>query len=78
MDRLKFSETRTARPNWKQWIPIYGIYQVYRDLRNEKPTVIDCPLSVTWFCSGLYQAVAFTSASEGILSGLSRLVEKSL
>ena len=29
------------KPDWKQWIPIYGIYKTGRDADNGKPSMLD-------------------------------------
>lgn len=28
--------------DWKQWIPIYGVYQIIKDVLGDKPTFFDC------------------------------------
>ena len=32
------SESLEKKVDWKQWIPVYGIYQIKRDLDKGKPT----------------------------------------
>ncbi len=34
-------ETEIEKPDWKQWLPLYGLYKVKVDNREDKPTIID-------------------------------------
>lgn len=34
-------ETKIEKPDWKQWFPLYGLYKVKVDNREDKPTIID-------------------------------------
>ena len=61
-------ERKLDRPDWKQWLPVYGIYQVKKDIFDNKPTVIDREFSASWIGSGIYQAVS--------IYGLLQLAEK--
>ncbi len=31
-------EKRLDSPDWKQWIPIYGVFKMEKDLKEGKPT----------------------------------------
>lgn len=35
------NETEKQNPNWKQWIPVYGLYQATTDLIYKRPSVMD-------------------------------------
>lgn len=34
-------ERKLGKPDWKQWIPFFGIYQLEKDLSKNNPTIID-------------------------------------
>ena len=34
-------EKRLEKPDWKQWLPFWGIYQIEKDSSNNKPSVLD-------------------------------------
>ena len=42
-DKLKTEplEKRLEKPNRAQWLPIYGCYQIAKDIYGGKPTIID-------------------------------------
>lgn len=29
------------KPDWKQWVPYYGLYKIFRDKKLDKPTIAD-------------------------------------
>ena len=67
------------KPNWKQWLPVYGIYQNIKDALNDKPNMIlttDGGIQPTrpavFLGSSAYQAVSVV----GTAYGLYQLAEK--
>ena len=34
-------ESKIGKPDWKQWLPVYGLYQVMRDNLKGKPSIND-------------------------------------
>ncbi len=32
-------KNRGEYPDWKQWMPVYGIYQIQKNVKNNKPTI---------------------------------------
>ena len=75
--RSQSLERRLEKPNWKQWIPIYGLYEIMRaQYITNAPAVTDDdlenPLSLTWQGS----LVLHTAGLIGATYGLVKLVEK--
>ncbi len=33
-------EKKLDKPDWKQWLPIWGVYQIVKDGVNGKPSII--------------------------------------
>jgi hypothetical protein len=63
-------EVKLEKLNWKQWLPIYGEFQAWKDLGDNKPSYRDKSRgALTYYGSIVYQAVS-TSA---ILVGLCEL-----
>jgi hypothetical protein len=71
-NKFESLEMELDKPNWKQWLPVYGIYQVNKDLFDDKPTIIDREDSASWYDSAAYQAVSIIAT----VYGLSQLAEK--
>lgn len=57
------------KPDWKQWIPIYGIYQTEKDFDEGKPVIMNRA------CSS-YQALSSIAVSAGVIYGLFKLAGK--
>jgi len=72
-------EEKVEKINWKEWIPIYGVYQTIKNTREGRPSVIGTPTEEGLRNSGpllywgniAYHAVAIGSAVEGIAYFLS-------
>ncbi len=60
---------KIERPDWKQWIPVYGVYQVFHDIMRGRPTVADNTYSLTFFLSMLPQSAAIFSIA-GLIGSL--------
>lgn len=70
-------ETKLDRPDLRQWLPVYGMYQVKQDLVNGKPTVIDAERGAVSFCgSAAYHAVFFVAGAYTTVTLLYCLSEK--
>ncbi len=60
---LKLETERQEKPDWKQWIPVYGIIQIAQDTKRNKPTIMDgnrsrCILYGSAFYHGFFSTVA--------------------
>lgn len=66
-------EGTLKRPNWKQWLPIYGVHQIKKDYFAGRPTVIDKEKGLSYNGSALYQAISIVAAYSGALHILSEL-----
>jgi hypothetical protein len=77
MERLD-SQDR-PRPDWKQWLPVYGFFKIESDARYRRPTSfnVDYPDEhpLRFYGSAAYQAVSLVSTGGGTLYGLYRLAE---
>jgi len=60
-------ETRLERPNWKQWLPVYGVYSMIKDGLNNGPFVGDSKTSpkVDWGY-GIYQSISIITLTLGV------------
>ena len=50
----KERDNKREKPDWKQWIPYYGIYKANRDFKDGKPSIIE----TSYAGSLLYHSVA--------------------
>ena len=68
-------------PDWKQWIPVYGIYQSTKDNRNGKPSLYGNMEnhSIRYWGSIIYHSIT-SGATLGFISekGLKKLLDKLL
>lgn len=62
-------------PDWKQWLPAYGVYRVIKDNRDGKPSLADINHPIKFAISTLYHAFILGGL---ITSGLSAGLEKLL
>ena len=56
-------------PDWKQWIPVYGIYRVVKDAKEGKPSLADgknYPERVSSFYHGIVISVGLGLIYEGL------------
>ena len=62
------------KPDWRQWIPIYGIYKSIKDDSNGKPSLCDSTIKKR-FCLGLvyHGAVSIYPILKGIEKIISNL-----
>lgn len=67
-------ESILEKPSWKQWIPIYGIYEIYRaQYVTRTPAVTDgVDLTLVWQGSLVLHATSLLGATYG----LTKLAEK--
>jgi len=61
-----FKSDKNNKPDWKQWIPIYGIFKAFNDEKNDKPTIYQGgPLN--YYSSMAYHIVTSTSTIIGLI-----------
>ncbi|MCD4666202.1 hypothetical protein K8R47_00120 [archaeon] len=72
MERL---EKKLKKPDWKQWVPVYGIYQIFKDKVNNKPSLADdfADKELRLFCSVLYQSTSVVAFTGGIYKFIEKL-----
>lgn len=72
-------ENEVDKPDWKQWLPVYGIYKTLKDNSNNKPNIIfsrtEPTSDLVFWGSALYQGVSTVTAVVGIYK-LYQFVEK--
>jgi len=77
-------EETLDKPDWKQWLPIYGIYQMKRDLNEGKPIIVSERTAeglnrparpLIFFGSLAYQGASIATGLAGVY-GLCQLAEK--
>ena len=67
----KTLEQKTEKIDWKEWIPVYGIYQNIRNDSENKPTATEGEYS---FPHSVYQAVSTIAVGMGLYILAERLV----
>lgn len=75
--RSQSLERKSEKPDWKQWIPIYGLYEIYRAQYITKALAVtdddlEDPLSLMWQGSLALHGTSLLGATYG----LAKLVEK--
>jgi len=68
-------EQRSNKPDWKQWLPVYGIHQINKDHSKDKPLIIDQNM-FSFSASLAYHAVSTVATISGAVYGLYQLAEK--
>jgi len=64
------------KPDWKQWLPLWGMYQVNKDAKNGKPTIMDDENSWKYNLSIVHQAISFTASYAGLYYAFPYLADK--
>ena len=59
------------KPDWKQWLPIYGFYKSVKDRLDEKSSLINTDHPIRYIVSFLYHG----SILGGIILGLEKLLQ---
>ncbi|MCK5449583.1 hypothetical protein KAI32_01840 [Candidatus Pacearchaeota archaeon] len=83
-NKLETLEDKSNKPNPNQWLPIWGVGQIIKDLKNGNPTIITKKTSDgiegrnPFIYTGivLYQSLSIVLATKGTLYSLHPLVEK--
>lgn len=71
-------EGKVGKPDWKQWLPVYGTFRVIKDKLTNKPTIIDMSKGGTglevarYVGSAVYQGFSWL----GVGYGLYKLAER--
>lgn len=63
---------KRLKPDWKQWIPVTGVFKMFKDKREGKPNLIE---DFKYWSE--YQSITFTLALFGAGYGLKKLFEYS-
>ena len=69
-------ERKLEKLDWKEWLPIYGIFQAKKDLFADKPSIINDIGEARYYGHLIYQAASTVAIAGGTIYGLSQLVEK--
>ena len=65
-------EQKAEKIDWKQWLPVYGIYQARKDLETDKPNIFQISSDAKYLGGLFYHG--FSGA--GIVGGLYKLTER--
>ncbi len=57
-------EQKTKKIDWKEWIPVYGIYQIYKYTNKNKPGVLDGENSL--LLNAAYQTLSTFAIGTGL------------
>jgi len=70
-------------PDWKEWLPIYGLYQMQKDAKNGKLTIIDDANKISGYAWAyhaasivIYHAMSMAGIISGAYYGIYILLEK--
>ena len=72
-------EEKLENPDWKQWIPVFGVREIYRANFIEKaPAINDDPVNhpIRYEVSNWYHAATSAIAVVGAAYGVFKIVEK--
>lgn len=58
------------KPDWKQWAPVYGLIQIYKDSSSGKPTIMDNSYA------GIYHGITLGASILGAAYCMLKLTEK--
>jgi hypothetical protein len=76
---MKDLEKKIEEPDWRQWLPIYGLYQLKSDSKAGKPLVIGMETKkeavYRKWCYQTYQSSSITIGTIGIFYGLAQLLQ---
>ncbi len=79
MANIEDKTVEQSKPDWKQWIPFYGIYKITSDDDKGKPTIWDKfssnnnPFSLKGFEALMYHPIVDTALGLLLCYGLDRL-----
>jgi hypothetical protein len=63
------------KPNWQQWIPIYGICKAIKDRVEGKASIMDSNYLTRYFGSMIYHAICSSMVIVGSIKGLEALLK---
>lgn len=72
---MEYSKDRTSQmPNWKQWLPVYGVYKALRDNAAGRPSIIDEDHMIRYAAGIFYHSVVLSGILTApiIISNVSR------
>lgn len=83
-EKFESLEKKLDKPDWRQLLPIYGIYQGMKDAMNGKPNFMQERTEheiretkpTIFYGNIIYQTISVFAAYVGITYGLSKLAEK--
>ena len=65
-------ESKIGKPDWKQWLPVYGHFKLRKDEAAGKPVAIDNYMDLY----SIYQSTSFIIGSYFVMLGIDRLISK--
>ena len=65
-------EQKTEKINLKQWIPVYGLYQLIKDRNKDKQTILNED-NLTLEAHATYQAFSVFAAGAGLYALAERI-----
>ena len=71
----KSLEKRLEKPDWKQWLPVYGCVKITYNLYKNMPTILDKDPSKEPLIF-MYHMISFGAGTYVVLDELAKLVEK--
>ena len=73
-------EQKVKKPDWKQWLPIYGMYKVEKDFEDHQPTILDGDsagrIMGTVFYHSLSLVAVTVTTGAGLMYAVEYLAEK--
>lgn len=72
-------EQRTESPDWKQWIPVYGMYKAITDARAGKPSIAEDlggDHTLRFFLSGFYHTITTIGITDGVIETVGYLTKQ--
>ena len=67
-------EKKAEKANWKQWLPVYGIFKAYKDSNEDKPSIMTTSNDLVFFGNAVSQAISVVSAGHGLYYLAERLL----
>ena len=73
---MKSLERNLEKPDWKQWLPLWGVYQIEKDLSENNPTILDEEYGSKMLVGAIaVHALYAMAATSGVLYWLRNLID---